>query len=84
MSYLWIFLGSYAIAFVLWLLHMSRKLGSATAQLRASGIGEAEIDQLRRRMAPGTALTLIWSTFFTGSLIGAVVSLAYFAFGALT
>lgn len=75
--YLWIFLGSYIAAFCFWFFHMSQKMGAFTEQLRFKGLEEAEIKEFYRSMGGMTLVTLIWSTVFTGSIIGGIISLIY-------
>lgn len=77
MAYVWIFGLCYAGAFVSWLWYMMNKQAGMVRVMMRQGIPESELDAFRKEMFPKTAIVLTWSTFFTGSVIGAVVAGIY-------
>jgi hypothetical protein len=77
MAYWWIFGLSYAGACALWLFYMMNKQAAMIRVMMNNGLGESELDAFRREIFSKTLVTLVWSTFFTGSLLGAVVSGIY-------
>ena len=78
MTYVLIFLGSYAAALVFWLLRFSRETRAREDDMRANGIEEAVIEKMRLHYASFGVLQLAVYTFFFGSFIGALASLACF------
>jgi hypothetical protein len=74
MAYTWIFVACYAAAFVGWLSFMMKRQAALVRVMLNNGVPEAEIDVFRHATFPKTILTLLWSTFFTGSVVGAIVS----------
>lgn len=72
MIYVWIFVGCYAVVFVTMFFHLMSKTAASVRVFQSQGIPESEIDGFRREMFPKTCLVLVWSTFFTGSILGAI------------
>lgn len=77
MPYLWIFLSSYILVFVGVFYFLSQKMAQAANQMKATGVPQAQIDEYYRSMVIPTLVTLLWSTFFTGSMLGGVSALIY-------
>lgn len=78
--YISIFIASYVIAFILWFIYMSQKMGRMAKQLRSKGLEQSEIDDFYRNMGGSSLITLAWSTVFSGSLLGCILSLLYWLF----
>lgn len=77
MPYLWIFIGCYSVVFCGTFLYMSRTVARTQAVMKANGISQQEINAFYRSMGAKTLLVLLWSTFFTGSLLGILGSFTY-------
>jgi hypothetical protein len=77
MEYIWLFIGSYVVAFILWFIYMSQKMGRMAKQLSSNGLSQDDIDEFYKRMGGASLITLVWSTFFSGSLLGCLVALIY-------
>lgn len=79
MEYLWLFMGSYVVAFISWFIYMSQKMGRMAKQLKSNGLSQIEIDEFYKRMGGTNLITLVWSTLFSGSVLGCLVALIYWA-----
>jgi hypothetical protein len=74
MPYLWIFLGCYAATLVTMFCILMSKTASMVRAMQLQGVSEAGLEQFRSEMFPKTCVVLLWSTFFTGSILGAIGS----------
>ena len=77
MPYLWIFLSSYILVFFGSLYFLSQKMAYTANQMKSTGMPQAQIDEFYKSMGMPTLVTLVWSTFFIGSMLGGVSSLIY-------
>lgn len=82
MTYLWIFVGCYVVAFVF----VNRKLTAQTAQMKArikkNGMSQENFDAMFRQEMPVAKEMLIrmWAPFVFSAIPTGLLSLGYFVF----
>lgn len=79
MPYAWIFLGSFALAFVSVITWVRVGNARAAEQLRVNGVTETQIGSFHQRAMPPVAL-LVRPALFFGTVLGAAGSLGYWLF----
>jgi hypothetical protein len=77
--YLYIFVASWVVAFVLVQLREHRKNAAVEDHFRANwNVSEAQISSFKQTMSsPKVMLIKLWASFFLGSLLGCVLSAVY-------
>lgn len=79
MPYAWIFIGSYALAFISVITWVRVMNARAAERLRAIALTETQLGSFHRRAMPPIAL-LVRPALFFGTVLGAVGSLGYWLF----
>lgn len=77
MAYVSIFFLCYAGSLLWSLWYMMNKQARVVRMMMDEGMPESEIDRFRKEMFPSTVLALLWSTFVTGSILGAGIAGIY-------
>jgi hypothetical protein len=77
MTFLYIFLACYFVAFVIAWLLAAKRMARAARVLKNNGLPDDKIDELYRTMSKPTWIMSIWFMIFTGTLLGIVASVIY-------